>query len=40
LLKRLDAARRLGLVDVEAGKVRPTRLGRRHLNTLLETLLP
>ena len=40
LLRSLTAASRLGLVRMSAGRVLPTALGRRHLNSLLETLLP
>jgi oxygen-independent coproporphyrinogen-3 oxidase len=40
LLGGLKAATDLGLVETSAGRVAPTVLGRRHLNQLLETLLP
>ena len=40
LLGHLRAAADLGLVTVSAGQIKPTTLGRRHLNRVLELLLP
>jgi len=40
LLNRLAGPAREGLVEVIAGRVAPTVLGRRHLNRVLEMLLP
>ncbi|NBT06578.1 MAG: hypothetical protein EBS54_07620 [Betaproteobacteria bacterium] len=40
LIAGLTRARDQGLVDVTAHHVGPTPLGQRHLNALLETLLP
>ena len=40
VLERLDAAERRGLIERDHARVRPTPLGRRFLNDLLQMLLP